>query len=191
MKKRELDSLCRSTCDYLCSRNNDISGYWGIGVLCRLSFLKARRRLGFRTAPGLPIHIFGCELSNSSAYTSMLGTLGVDSIEGRLSFFDDGRFVNKDDLPGAYAESWALTFFLLSDKSHASDFAAYLKEMTKQQPLGESDARQRVELFKKHFGSNLTKLDGLEKSVDRSIATATQLRRSLLSRVLEGPSDVQ
>ena len=97
MKKRELDSLCRSTCDYLCSRNNDISGYWGIGVLCRLSFLKARRRLGFRTAPGLPIHIFGCELSNSSAYTSMLGTLGVDSIEGRLSFFDDGRFVNGRD----------------------------------------------------------------------------------------------
>jgi hypothetical protein len=72
---------------------------------------------------------------------------------------DDERFNKKEDLAGAYAESWALTYFLLSDKSHASDFAAYLKEMSKLPPLGESDARHRVELFKKHFGSNLTKLD--------------------------------
>src|SRR3954465_7077706 len=97
MKKRELDSLCRSTCDYLCSRNNDISGYWGIGVLCHFAILKQRKRLGFRAALGLPIHIFGCELSGSSVYTAKLGSLGVDSVEGRLSFFDDGRFDNGRD----------------------------------------------------------------------------------------------
>lgn len=62
MKRREMDGLCRSTCEYLISRNNDINGYWGIGVLCDQAIRAGRFKLGFRLFAGCPIKIFGCNL---------------------------------------------------------------------------------------------------------------------------------
>lgn len=89
-------------------------------------------------------------------FRKYLGSRPADSLTTLIS--DDSRFSGPaDQVLGAYAESWALTYFLM--KAQKKNFAAYLTDLGQLKPLGETDPRQRMELFKKHFGSNLTKLD--------------------------------
>ncbi|MEO8268679.1 MAG: DUF1570 domain-containing protein, partial [Aureliella sp.] len=58
----------------------------------------------------------------------------------------------------AYPESWALTYYLMTLKN--KQFVAYLKELADQSPLAaEASDRERIELFKKHFGADITELD--------------------------------
>jgi hypothetical protein len=92
MKRREMNSLARSLCNYLGSRNNDIVGYWGIGVLCAASKREGKSKYGFRIYPGLGLKINGCEITGSNVVTDKLVKFELDSIEGRLSFFEDGRY---------------------------------------------------------------------------------------------------
>jgi hypothetical protein len=92
MKRREMNALARSLCGYLGSRNNDIAGYWGIGMLCAISKREKKPKFSFRIYPGEMIKIYGCEISGSTVVTEKLVKFGVDSIEGRLSFFEDGRY---------------------------------------------------------------------------------------------------
>jgi hypothetical protein len=92
MKRREMNSLARSLCSYLCSRNNDIAGYWGIGMLCALSKKFNRPKFSFRISPGQVIRIYSCEITDSKIVADKLVRFGLDSIEGRLSFFEDGRY---------------------------------------------------------------------------------------------------
>ena len=92
MKRREMNSLARSLCEYLGSRNNDIAGYWGIGLLCAVSKRESKPKLSFKIYPGQWLKIYGCEATNSKIVTDKLIKLGLDSIEGRLSFFEDGRY---------------------------------------------------------------------------------------------------
>ncbi|HZZ44376.1 MAG TPA: hypothetical protein VFE58_15685 [Tepidisphaeraceae bacterium] len=92
MKRREMDSLSRSLGEYLSSRNNDIAGYWGIGMLCAASKREGKAKFSFKIYPGRLIRIYGCEITNSKLVTDKLIQFGLDSIEGRLSFFEDGRY---------------------------------------------------------------------------------------------------
>lgn len=92
MKRRQMNSLAHSLCGYLCSRNNDISGYWGIGILCSEAKRDKRKRLSFKIRPGEQISIYGHLISESSEITEKLVTCDLDSIEGRISFFNDGRY---------------------------------------------------------------------------------------------------
>lgn len=94
MKKREMDSLANSLCGYLCSRNNDIDGYWGIGKLCAISKQKCIRKFSFNIHPGEPLKIYGNLISDSRRVTDKLVKFRLDSIQGRLSFFEDGRYPN-------------------------------------------------------------------------------------------------
>ena len=87
-----MNSLARSLCAYLGSRNNDIAGYWGIGMLCAISKREGKPKFGFRIYPGEWIRIYGCQITDSKRITEKLIELGLDSIEGRLSFFEDGRY---------------------------------------------------------------------------------------------------
>lgn len=81
----------------------------------------------------------------------------ADSLSALIA--NNDRFVSKDltVIESAYSESWALTYFLFREKN--SSYVAYLKEMSIQDPLVNCTDRQRVELFKKHFGNDLAKLD--------------------------------
>jgi hypothetical protein len=97
MKRRAMNSLANSLCEYLCSRNNDIVGYWGIGVLCAAATKEWRMKYAFRIYPGKPLFINGCEITDSSRITEKLVKLQIDSIEGRLSFFADGRYPDGAD----------------------------------------------------------------------------------------------
>ena len=92
MKRREMNALAHSLCRYLCSRNNDIAGYWGIGMLCAFAKRERRPKFSFKIYPGEQIRIYSCELTESKAVTDKLMKFGLDSIEGRLSFFQDGRY---------------------------------------------------------------------------------------------------
>ena len=89
-----MNSLARSLCGYLCSRNNDIAGYWGIGMLCAISKKESKPKFSFKIYPGELIKIYGCEITNSKGVTGKLVRFELDSIEGRLSFFEDGRYAH-------------------------------------------------------------------------------------------------
>ena len=92
MKRREMSSLANSLCGYLFSRNNDIAGYWGIGMLCQVARKEAKQKFSFKIYPGETLRIYGFEISGSKIVTDKLVQFGLDSIEGRLSFFADGRY---------------------------------------------------------------------------------------------------
>lgn len=94
MKRKELNSVAASLCAYLCSRNNDIVGYWGIGKLCLIARLQKKKSFSFKVRPGEVLWIYGYEISNSRAVTDKLVKLGLDSIEGRMSFLPQGQFPN-------------------------------------------------------------------------------------------------
>ena len=89
-----MNSVARSMADYLCSRNNDIAGYWGIGKLCLVAKRERRRKFSFCIRPGTIMQIYGYEISNSKIVTEKLLRHNLDSIEGRLSFFEDGRYAD-------------------------------------------------------------------------------------------------
>lgn len=92
-----MNALAASLCEYLCSRNNDIAGYWGIGVLCAAAKRDERAKYAFKIFPGKPLFINACEITDSNRITDKLVKLKLDSIEGRLSFFLDGRYPNGAD----------------------------------------------------------------------------------------------
>jgi hypothetical protein len=74
------------------SRNNDIAGYWGIGFLCRKSISEKRVQFHFKVRPGEILRIHSYEVLGSLGITEKLVSHNLDSIEGRLSFFEDGRY---------------------------------------------------------------------------------------------------
>ena len=92
MKRGEMNSLAHSLCAYLCSRNNDIAGYWGIGMLCAASKRERRTGFGFCIYPGKLLQIFSYEISDSKTLTDKLVRFGLDSIEGRITFSKDGYY---------------------------------------------------------------------------------------------------
>ena len=87
-----MNALAHSLCAYLCSRNNDIMGYWGIGMLCAISRKEKKPKFSFKIYPGESLCIYSCELTNSRIITDKLMKFDLDSIEGRLSYFPDGRY---------------------------------------------------------------------------------------------------
>jgi hypothetical protein len=68
----------------------------------------------------------------------------------------DARFRNSEQALDAYAESWALCYFLL--KKHQKQFVAYVSELSEQKMLEKVAPEDHIRLFRKHFG-DLTKLD--------------------------------
>ncbi|MCF3650042.1 hypothetical protein [Synoicihabitans lomoniglobus] len=92
MKRRQMNSLASSLCGYLCSRNNDIAGYWGIGKLCLVAQRRRVAKFSFKIRPGETLRIDGYEITGSKVVTDKFVRFGLDTIEGRLSFFEDGRY---------------------------------------------------------------------------------------------------
>lgn len=70
---------------------------------------------------------------------------------------DDRRFRRVQTVTGAYAESWALTYFLL--RTREEQMVAYLKLLSQKKPLVKDDQATRLEDFTKHFGD----IDELEQ----------------------------
>jgi hypothetical protein len=79
----------------------------------------------------------------------------ADSLETLLS--SDERFRNTAEISKAYAESWALTYFLL--RKHRASFVAYLKKLSEKPRLIYDTPEQRLKDFQEVFGDDLQRLD--------------------------------
>ncbi|RMG02852.1 MAG: DUF1570 domain-containing protein, partial [Planctomycetota bacterium] len=69
---------------------------------------------------------------------------------------DDARFRDVDQAADAYAETWALTYFLLHRKP--KQYVAYLQRLREKRPLIWDDPDTRIADFEACFG-NLQRLD--------------------------------
>ena len=74
-----------------------------------------------------------------------------------LLLTDDKRFRDPATMSSAYAESWALNYFLL--RSRADQYIAYLKKQSEQSPLVPVSGEERLEQFKAAFGKDLQAFD--------------------------------
>ena len=63
---------------------------------------------------------------------------------------DDKRFRDPRASVDAYADAWALNYYLIKYQPKA--YAAYLKQMSEKRPLMETDAKTRLDEFRRHFG---------------------------------------
>ena len=88
-------------------------------------------------------------------FRNSLNNRPPNALEALLS--DDKRFRDPKQSAAAYAEAWALNYFLL--KTREDDYVAYLENMAKQMPLIELGGEKRVAHFKQAFGNDLEELD--------------------------------
>ena len=79
----------------------------------------------------------------------------ADSLITLLS--DDARFRQSATAVSAYAESWALNYFLL--KMRRPQYVAYLKQLSQRPPLEQLQPRERLEQFQAAIGLDLQTLD--------------------------------
>jgi len=72
----------------------------------------------------------------------------TDSLKTLIS--SDNRLVDTKQAVDAYAESWALTYYLIH--KHSKSYVAYLKVLSRKRPLEVDEKAQRVAEFEKQFG---------------------------------------
>jgi hypothetical protein len=77
------------------------------------------------------------------------------SLETLIS--NDDRFRDTSLTQDAYAESWALTYFLL--ERYRDRYMEYLDSLSEKKPLFYDNEETRLQEFKDAFGANLKKLD--------------------------------
>jgi hypothetical protein len=123
----------------------------------------------FWVSEGLAIYFESPDLASSKGWRTIGGVNRVnlanfrkfvrsrpaDALETLLA--DDKRFRDAATAADAYAEAWALTYFLLQTRK--DDYVKYLQAMAEQAPLVEFTPSDRIAEFKKHFGEDLSALD--------------------------------
>ncbi|MEM9644299.1 MAG: DUF1570 domain-containing protein [Planctomycetota bacterium] len=70
---------------------------------------------------------------------------------------DDKRFRGSAATETAYAECWALTYFLL--KTRRDEYVGYLQELSEGKPLVALSGKERVAMFERIFGSTIEQID--------------------------------
>ena len=70
---------------------------------------------------------------------------------------DDTRFRDVNKAQDAYAEAWALNYFLI--RKHKDQYLEYFKKLATKPPLIEDGPDARLAEFQKAFGDNLQQLD--------------------------------
>ena len=86
--------------------------------------------------------------------------LGQRSADSLLTLIADDKRFRSTDLTvrsGAYAEAWALNYFLI--RRFRRQYVEYLKVLAQKKPLVEDGPDQRLAEFKKAFGEDLASLD--------------------------------
>ncbi|MCE5303896.1 MAG: DUF1570 domain-containing protein [Planctomycetaceae bacterium] len=92
--------------------------------------------------------------SRLERFQEFLQSRPANSLETLLR--DDRRFTDAKQAVDAYAEAWALTYFLL--KKHEKDYVAYLRTLSAKKTLMQDKPEQRIDEFRKAFGE-LPKVD--------------------------------
>jgi hypothetical protein len=104
------------------------------------------------------------DLSNSSGWRGMgavnaprLATFQRNLITGRLGTLEslvatDQRMRDLREGTNAYAEAWALCYYLM--RRHPREFAAYMRELSAKKPMFWDEPEERLALFQKHLGGS-------------------------------------
>ncbi len=88
-------------------------------------------------------------------FSSYLNHRPTDSLATLLA--DDRRFRDTRQALDAYAEAWALTYYLI--RQHPKQYVAYLRLLSRKKPLLWDDPATRLSEFKQAFGNDLQRLD--------------------------------
>jgi len=70
---------------------------------------------------------------------------------------DDMRYRSPATAESAYAEGWALTYFLI--KTRRDEYVKYLKKLSLGKPAAERTEQERINMFEEAFQTTLVKLD--------------------------------
>jgi hypothetical protein len=81
-------------------------------------------------------------------FRANLGNWHDDSLEEMLR--DSKRFRDPKTAVDAYADAWALNYYLIKYQPKA--YTAYLKDLAEKRPLIDEEPKQRMAEFRKHFG---------------------------------------
>src|SRR5262245_32216482 len=100
-------------------------------------------------------NIGGVNRVNLANFRKYLPKRPAGSLEQLLA--DDKRFRDSATSSDAYAEAWALNYFLLQTRSDA--YVKYLAVLAEQKPLIDVEPAERVRTFKQHFGEDLLPLE--------------------------------
>ncbi len=92
---------------------------------------------------------------NLARWHNYLGHRPQESLATLLA--DDTRFRNSSTATAAYAECWALTYFLI--KTRRKEYVEYLQMLSAGRPLAERTQRERIEMFETAFDTTLVELD--------------------------------
>jgi hypothetical protein len=92
---------------------------------------------------------------NLVGFRKSLARRTAGSLELLLS--DDKRFRDPATNADAYAEAWALNYFLLRTRSDA--YVKYLASLALQKPLIDVSPAERIKEFQKFFGEDLATLE--------------------------------
>lgn len=79
----------------------------------------------------------------------------ADSLESLVG--SDARFRDPQTIPDAYAEAWALSYFLM--RTRPRPYSAWLSRIAAQPPLKFGTTQDRLKLFRSEFGEDLNALD--------------------------------
>lgn len=88
-------------------------------------------------------------------FKQYLGSRREDSL--RTLIEDDARMREMATAMEAYAESWALCYFLI--RKHPKEFDNYLRELSGMVPLLYDTPEDRLQTFRQFFGKDLKRLD--------------------------------
>ena len=123
----------------------------------------------FWVSEGIAIYFETPDLGSSKGWRNIGGINRVNLINFRKSLrdrpadaltrllSDDQRFRDPAQAASAYAEAWALNYFLL--RKYEKRYVAYVQELAALSPLVDEGAEFRMTMFKKHFGDDLPALE--------------------------------
>jgi hypothetical protein len=96
-------------------------------------------------------NIGGVNRVNLVNYRKAAASGSLVSLEQLLS--DDKRFRDPATAATAYAQAWALNYYLL--KAHSDQYVAYLKAQAQQTPLVTIEPAERIKQFEQHLNQDL------------------------------------
>ncbi len=92
---------------------------------------------------------------NFQRFARYLRSRPADSLTTLLS--DDSRFRRGATATDAYAEAWALNYFLL--KTREEEYVDYLQRLSEGERLGTASPRERIAVFEEAIGMSLEELE--------------------------------
>ena len=118
----------------------------GMAIFFETPDLKSTK--GWRTLGGINrVNLFN--------FRKYLSGRPADSLQTLLS--TDERFRDPDQAASAYAEAWALNYFLL--RTRKDQYVTFLQKLAAQSPLTPADEARRLSEFKAVFGGDMQKFD--------------------------------